>query len=326
MTDPNHNPAKRGEGLEVSHLRKSYGDLVAVDDLSFRVRPGEILGLIGPNGAGKSTCMMVIIGLLKPDAGTIKLNGQPYDASNREMRSHLGIVPQELAIYPELTARQNLRFFGSLYGLRGQRLDKQVDYVLDLTGLTRNADHTPSTFSGGMCRRLNFGIALLHEPRFVILDEPTVGIDPQSRTNLLDCIRQLSAKGVGVLYASHYMEEIEAVCHRVAIIDHGRLLQQGTLDELLDRSQAELSIRIGEIPSDVVAKLQSMATLQQDADGTTRVLVRENLSTQKQVRLTEMQSVMEVLGQADVPILGIETHEISLETLFLRLTGRKLRD
>jgi ABC-2 type transport system ATP-binding protein len=320
------NSTRTSAGLEVSHLRKCYGDLVAVDDLSFRVRPGEILGLIGPNGAGKSTCMMVIIGLLHADAGIISLNGEPFNARDPVMRSCLGIVPQELAIYPELTARQNLRFFGGLYGLKGRALLKQVDYVLELTGLTHNADNTPSTFSGGMCRRLNFGIALLHEPRFVILDEPTVGIDPQSRTNLLDCVRQLSAKGVGVLYASHYMEEIEAVCDRVAIIDHGRLLQEGTLDELLDRTQVELSIRVGEMPPDVLTRLKTLATLQRDGNGGNKIFVRENLESQKQVHLTHTLSVMEILAQANVPIRGIETHEMSLETLFLRLTGRKLRD
>src|SRR6185369_2071671 len=187
-------------GLDVSHLRKSYGDLTVVDDLSFHVHPGEIFGLIGPNGAGKSTTMLIIIGLLKADAGTVTFDGQRYNPRDAVMRSRLGIVPQELAIYPELTAVQNLRFFGKLQGLHGLRLQDRVDFVLDLTGLAPNADHTLSTYSGGMSRRLNFGIALLHEPSFVILDEPTVGIDPQSRSNLLDSVRELSRRGVGVLY------------------------------------------------------------------------------------------------------------------------------
>lgn len=315
-----------GQGLEVSHLRKSYGDVIAVDDISFSVNRGEILGLIGPNGAGKSTCMLIIIGLLKADAGTIKLDGRIYDPRNPAMRSLLGIVPQELAIYPELTASQNLRFFGGLYGLRGAQLEKRVEYVLELTGLIRNADHTPSTFSGGMSRRLNFGIALLHEPEFVILDEPTVGIDPQSRSNLLDCVRQLSAHGVGVLYASHYMEEIEAVCNRVAIIDYGRMLQAGTLDELLDRTRAELCVRVKEVPSDLATQLRSIAAVHADPDGSTRIVIQEKLESRNQVSSVQLRAVLDLLDQAKVSLVGIETSETSLETLFLRLTGRKLRD
>jgi len=324
-------PARRDppttfQGFEVSHLSKSYGTLLAVDDLSFQVKRGEILGLIGPNGAGKSTCMMIITGLLKSDAGTIKLDGQLYDPRNPEMRSLLGIVPQELAIYPELTAAQNLRFFGGLYGLRGQRLDDRVAYVLDLTGLTANADNTPATFSGGMSRRLNFGIALLHEPQFVILDEPTVGIDPQSRTNLLDCVRQLGAKGVGVLYASHYMEEIEAVCQRVTIIDQGRLLKEGTLDSLLDRTGTELSIHIASVPAGLTQNLSGHAVVTSEPDGTGRIVIHEKATSQQQVPQTGLRLVLDLLEQAKIPVLGIQTNEISLETLFLELTGRKLRD
>lgn len=313
-------------GLEVVHLRKHFGEVSAVDDLSFCVSRGEILGLIGPNGAGKSTCMMIIMGLLKADAGTIKLDGQLYDPRNPAMRSCLGIVPQELAIYPELTAAQNLRFFGGLYGLYGRQLDKRVEYVLDLTGLTHNADHTPTTFSGGMSRRLNFGIALLHEPDFVILDEPTVGIDPQSRSNLLDCVRQLSTHGVGVLYASHYMEEVEAICHRVAIIDYGRLLKEGTLDELLDRTRTELCVRSGPLPSELAARFADHATVQTNSDGSTRILIQEQSDSGKQVRSVQLRRVLDLLEVAGIPLLGIETNATSLETLFLQLTGRKLRD
>lgn len=313
-------------GLQVDHLRKRFGELTAVDDLSFSVKRGEILGLIGPNGAGKSTCMMIIMGLLKADGGTIRLDGKPYDPRNPAMRARLGIVPQELAIYPELTAAQNLRFFGGLYGLRGRRLDKRVEYVLDLTGLTPNADHTPTTFSGGMSRRLNFGVALLHEPDFVILDEPTVGIDPQSRSNLLDCVRQLSTRGVGVLYASHYMEEVEAICHRVAIIDYGRLLKVGTLDELLDRSRTDLCIRSGKVPSELAAKFGDNAVVHTDSDGSCRILIQEQSDPGKEVRSVQLRRVLELLEGANVPLLDIETNATCLETLFLQLTGRKLRD
>lgn len=319
-------PVSTFKGLEVSHLRKTYGELVAVDDLSFSVNRGEILGLIGPNGAGKSTCMMIIMGLLKPDAGTINLDGQLYDSRKPEMRSRLGIVPQELAIYPELTAAQNLRFFGGLYGLRGSKLEQRVDYVLELTGLTHNADHTPSTFSGGMSRRLNFGIALLHEPQFVILDEPTVGIDPQSRANLLDCVRKLSLNGVGVLYASHYMEEVEAICHRVAIIDYGRLLKTGPLDALLDRTRTELCVRVGDIPAAVTEKLNQFSAVSVDPDGCTRIVIHQTVDSPEQQGAAQLRAVLDILDDVGIPLNGVETNESSLETLFLQLTGRKLRD
>jgi ABC-2 type transport system ATP-binding protein len=220
--------------LEVSHLRKTFnGNVVAVDDLSFHVDDGEVFGLVGPNGAGKTTTMTMLAGLLKPDSGSIRIQGRPFDPGRYEHRAILGMAPQNLAIYPDLSAIENLRFFGGLYGLGGTRLQQRVRAVLELTGLTERADSLVKTFSGGMKRRLNFGVALLHQPRLVILDEPTVGVDPQSRSHLLDAVQRLSHDGVGVLYASHYMEEVEAICSRVGILDSGRLLECGTLPELL---------------------------------------------------------------------------------------------
>lgn len=313
-------------GLEVSHLKKHYGDVTVVDDLSFHVEPGEIFGLIGPNGAGKSTTMMMIIGLLQPDGGTISFDGVRFNPQNVDMRSRLGIVPQELAIYPELTTIQNLRFFGGLNGVRGNRLKERVDYVLDLIGLRQNADHTPSTFSGGMSRRLNFGIALIHEPRFVVLDEPTVGIDPQSRSSLLDAVRQLGRDGVGVLYASHYMDEVEAVCHRVAIMDRGKLLKVGTLDQLLDRSRIDLCVTVSELRPELRTELAAITEVLAEPDGTIRILVRETLDVQKQGNSAHLRRVLELLERTKTPLLGIKTQETSLETLFLSLTGRTLRD
>jgi ABC-2 type transport system ATP-binding protein len=319
-------PANSVKGLDVSHLRKSYGDLVAVDDLSFHVNPGEIFGLIGPNGAGKSTCMMMIVGLLSADSGAITFDGRPYDPRDPQMRAKLGIVPQELAVYPDLTAAQNLNFFGGLYGLHGARLKERVDYVLELTGLTRNADHTLDTFSGGMSRRLNFGIALLHEPQFVVLDEPTVGIDPQSRSNLLDSVKQLGKNGVGVVYASHYMEEVEAVCDRVAIVDRGRMLKQGTLDELLDRSGIELCVKVEAVSDELRTRLSEFADVRSDPDDGIRIMVREKRQDHSNVRPVRLRAVLDLLESASIPIQSVETLATSLETLFLRMTGRKLRD
>lgn len=318
--------SESARGLEVSHLRKTYDNLVAVDDLSFHVQPGEVLGLIGPNGAGKSTSMMMIVGLLKPDAGTIQFNGRRLDPHNAESRALIGIVPQELAIYPQLTAVQNLEFFGRLYGLQGRRLSERVDKVLRLTGLSSHASQTPMTFSGGMQRRLNFGVALVHQPQLVVLDEPTVGVDPQSRTNLLDGVRALRDSGCSVVYASHYMEEIEAICDRVAIVDHGRLLRQGTLGELLDHAYFDLCVTTGRLPPEVKSKLAATATLREAPDGTTCILTRESREAISGFWPTRLRSVFDLLQSANVPLLKIESLETSLETLFLRLTGRKLRD
>lgn len=313
-------------GLEVSHLRKSYGDTVVVHDLSFRVAQGEVFGLIGPNGAGKSTSMNMIIGLLKADGGSVSFDGQPYDHHNPEMRSWFGIVPQNLAIYPQLSAIQNLKFFGGLNGLRGRKLKERVDFVLNVTGLTANAHQDPSTFSGGMSRRLNFGIALLHEPKFVVLDEPTVGIDPQSRSNLLDSVRKLADHGVGVLYASHYMEEVEAVCSRVGIIDHGRLLKEGTLDELLDRTGRDLCLNVDTLPVEVAERVKDFAEIRKHDDGEQDLVIRDERDGKKNGSSANLRAVLDILDDASVTVTNIETHEISLETLFLSLTGRKLRD
>jgi ABC-2 type transport system ATP-binding protein len=313
-------------GLQVSGLTKTYGTQKVVDNLSFQVDEGEIFGLIGPNGAGKSTTMMMIMGLLKADSGTVSFDGQRYNAFDRKMRRQFGMVPQELAIYPELTAIQNLRFFGKMNGVTGRRLQDRVDYVLDLTGLTPNAEHTPSTFSGGMSRRLNFGIALLHEPRFVVLDEPTVGIDPQSRSNLLDCVRKLSSDGVGILYASHYMDEVEAICSRVAIIDRGQMLRQGTLDQLLDRSRMELRVTVGPLPSDLLSKLREVASVNCTSTGETNIQILGAPETQADGRPGPLRVVLEILEEAQIPLRAIESQITSLETLFLSLTGRTLRD
>ncbi len=312
--------------LEATHLKKNYDGVTAVDDLSFQVDEGEVYGLVGPNGAGKTTTMMMITGLLKPDAGEIYLEGKLFDPRDRQMRSKLGIVPQDIALYPDLTSVQNLRFFGRLYGLRGRRLEERVDYILQLTGLQENADHRSATFSGGMKRRLNFGIALLHEPKFVVLDEPTVGIDPQSRSHLLDGVRELSRQGVGVIYATHYMEEIEAVCQRVAIIDRGRLLRQGTLDELLDRGSGSVRIKVPRSTSRLTEDFRRIAEVVVEPDGGLTLFIKNGNLPSDLKRASSLRRVLDLLDDAGIPLAAIETQEPSLEMLFLQLTGRSLRD
>ncbi len=312
--------------LEASHLKKSYEDVLAVDDLSFRVNVGEVYGLIGPNGAGKSTTMMMIIGLLRPDDGTISLNGTQFDPRDRRMRANLGFVPQDVSLYPGLSAVQNLRFFGRLYGLRGQVLGDRIDQILELTGLRENANHKLGNFSGGMKRRLNLGVALLHQPTIVVLDEPTVGIDPQSRSHLLEGVRELSRQGVAVLYATHYMEEVEAVCQRVAIIDRGRLLREGSLDELLGRQRMNVRIKVEHVPDGLADQFRGLADVTADPDGGLALSIEESEARAQSTETKKLRRVLDLLDDAGIPLSAIETHEASLEKLFLEMTGRSLRD
>jgi ABC-2 type transport system ATP-binding protein len=312
--------------LEVVDLRKSYGDHVAVDGLSFHVDAGEVFGLLGPNGAGKSTTMMMLAGLRPADSGKVTIGGHSFDSGAHELKQILGIVPQDLAIYPDLTARENLEFFGRLYGIRGKILAERIDRILGQIGLTQNANSYGKTFSGGMKRRLNFGVALLHQPKLVILDEPTVGVDPQSRSHLLDCVRQLSRDGVGVIYASHYMEEVEAICQRVAIVDKGRLLTCGTLDELLSKSRADLHLRALGSQARLGPRLVGLGEVQSLVDGEVQIIVHRDRRDPTFAINDRLTLVLEILKQAGAELLAVETKEHNLEKLFLELTGRRLRD
>jgi len=244
--------------LEVDRIRKSFTGQVAVDDLSFSIRAGEVLGLLGPNGAGKTTTMSIIAGLLAPDEGQLRYRGETVTTASTALQSELGVVPQELAIYPDLTAGENLTFFGRLYRLRGVALEQRIKFALDRSGLTPHANRLARTFSGGMKRRLNFACGLLHEPQLLMLDEPTVGVDPQSRAHLLDCVRQLRDDGVTVLYASHYMEEVEDISDRIVIIDHGQLVASGTQEELLGKLPIDIRLRVTGDDSELADCLASL--------------------------------------------------------------------
>ena len=312
--------------LEVSHLHKTFGRTVAVDDVSLRIEAGEIFGLVGPNGAGKSTTMMIVAGLRQADNGAVTIEGRTINHRNPEVRMMLGVVPQDLAIYADLTARENLDFFGQIYGVHGSELDRRIDRVLGQIGLTAHAHEYVRTFSGGMKRRLNFGAALLHEPRLVVLDEPTVGVDPQSRQHILDCVRELAAKGVAIIYASHYMEEVEALCQRVAVIDHGRIIASGTLDELLDKTHADLYLRVAAPESGLKQKLVNLADVTALNGNESEVVIRRERKSSAQSTTGRMAQVLDVLAAAGFEVLSIETREHNLERLFLQLTGRKLRD
>ena len=311
--------------LDVNHLCKSFGSLKAVDDLSFTVEAGEAFGLLGPNGAGKSTTMMMICGLLQPDGGEVRLEGHPLDRRQPASRQRLGVVPQDLAIYPDLTARENLMFFSGLYQLAGDERLKKVDEALERVGLTGRANDLANTFSGGMKRRLNFAAAVMHDPVLLILDEPTVGVDPQSRAHLIDCIQDLQKKGTAIIYASHYMEEVQAVCSRAAIVDHGRLLACGEIPTLLQEIPFEIELRLGNATIPSTISLGEGATVEKEGDETVVRISTADVSTEAALN-HEVTAMLTALAKHSIGVRSIRTHEPNLERLFLRLTGHKLRD
>ena len=343
---PSHD---RGTSLaEVVHLRKNYGNHLAVKDVSFSLQRGEVLGLLGPNGAGKSTTMMMLAGLLTPTSGDVLLDGRKFDGRNHELRRMLGVVPQEYAIYQELNAIDNLLFFGKLYGLRGKSLKDRGDEVLEQIGLVESAKRPAGDYSGGMKRRLNFGVALMHKPSILILDEPTVGVDPQSRSHLLDCVRRQASEGVGIIYASHYMEEIQSICHRVAIVDHGEVLVDDTIPNLIGGSASDLYLYVDRTTG-ISETLGNLAIVGIGSDGEPAVIVPGDVPTTGKYadvaslryglgslapelpRMSpelswRLQTVLFKLGNLGIEVKRIETQQSNLERLFLQLTGKRLRD
>jgi ABC-2 type transport system ATP-binding protein len=308
--------------LVVESLVRRFGDLVAVDDVSFRIAPGETYGLLGPNGAGKTTTISMVAGLIAADAGTVSVAGMPMTPRTTEPRRHVGLVPQELAIYPDLSARENLRFFGRLQGLRGAELDRRAEEVLDLIGLTDRARDRTKEYSGGMKRRLNIGIGLLHKPTLLILDEPTVGVDPQSRNAILESVEALSVEGMAVLYTTHYMEEAERLCDRIGIIDSGRLQAEGTRQELIRLTGGVDTIKLGG-----TGDLAGAAGELRLVPGVERVDTDRRSAT-----LTVKDApalVAQVVGTATsygVTLTAVEILQPDLESVFLHLTGKGLRD
>lgn len=306
--------------LEASGLVKRFGDLVAVDGVSFSIGEGETFGLLGPNGAGKTTSISMVVGLLERDEGTVVVGGEAISTRSTRGKDDIGLVPQDLAIYPVLTARENLRFFGRLYGMETSRLARRIDEVLEVIGLEDRADNQTKEFSGGMKRRLNIGIGLLHQPRLLILDEPTVGVDPQSRNSILEAVEQLSAEGMAVLYTTHYMEEAERLCDRVAIIDEGRIKAEGTRRELVSLVGQKDRISISGEVSGAGEALEAMPGVG-DVSGSDHRL--DVLVDDAGAILPELLAKVSATGAA---ITGVEVVEPNLEAVFLHLTGKALRD
>ena len=302
--------------LEVADVRKRYGKTVALDGVSFAVDEGEMFGLLGPNGAGKTTLISTMAGLTDADGGEVRLFGKPFSRADVASRRLIGIGTQDLSIYPDLTARENLRFFGKLYGLRGRDLDTRAAEVLAAVGLTDRANDRAGTFSGGMKRRLNLAVAVVHGPKLLFLDEPTTGVDPQSRNNIFQQVKALNAAGMTVIYTSHYMEEVQKLCRRIAILEGGKLLACDTLPALLRRLDATVRITAsGPLPP--LAELPGVKQLKPHGGGVE--LVVEDLPA-------ALARIATACAAAGVELTALSTREPTLERVFLHLTGRELRD
>ena len=308
--------------LTVRGLRKRFGAQVAVDDVSFHVRRGECFGLLGPNGAGKTTTLSMVASLLRPDSGTITVDGIDATSDPLRVRRLLGLVPQELALYEELTAAENLAFFGGLYGLRGAALSLRVAAALEVARLADRAADRVKTFSGGMKRRLNFAVGIVHEPRVILLDEPTVGVDPQSRNHLFDMAAELKKRGVTIVYTTHYMEEAERLCDRVGIVDRGRTVAVGTREELVRSLGAEDEAELRFAPGD-------LADESRWREAFLPLVVRRRGDDALAVSVRGIEGVKDVLAAAErarLPAKSVTLRKPDLETVFLALTGRALRD
>jgi ABC-2 type transport system ATP-binding protein len=307
--------------LVTQDLRKSYGEIEAVKGISLQVARGEVFGLLGPNGAGKTTAISMLTGLLEPSGGEIRVDGLDLESHTKEVKAKMGLVPQELALYPTLSARQNLMFFGRVYGLKGKDLSQRVAEVLEMIGLTERADEAIEKYSGGMKRRVNIGAGLLHKPDLLFLDEPTVGVDPQSRNAIFESVEALNGAGMSVIYTTHYMEEAQRLCHRVAIMDEGEMIALDTPTALI-RSLGGGVVVIGleegaaEAIVDRVAELPGVRAAAH-ADGQLKVETE---------RLQQaLMGTLDITNQLDLRVTSLEIWEPNLESVFLNLTGKKLR-
>ncbi|NTV90302.1 MAG: ABC transporter ATP-binding protein [Clostridiales bacterium] len=309
--------------LKLEGITRKFGDVLAVDNVSLDLEEGEIFGLLGPNGAGKSTVINLVTGLLALDKGGISVTGRDIRKNSMEVKRNIGIVPQDIAIYEDLTSIENVKFFASLYGLRGKELQEAAEEALEFTGLADKAKNYPSQFSGGMKRRLNIACAIAHKPKLIIMDEPTVGIDPQSRNHILQSVKKLNELGSTIIYTSHYMEEVEEICTRIAIMDHGKIIALGSKDDLkaliTDTNIVQITATdsVSAVREDEIKGIPGVLNMEIDENTVKISSARE---------VTNLDSIILYFTSRKISIKSVESMVPDLETVFLSLTGRRLRD
>ncbi len=308
--------------LEINNLTKKFGDFIAVDHMSLNIKEGEIFGFLGSNGAGKSTTINMIAGLLQSNDGDIDILGKNIRKHKKFAKMNIGMVPQDLAIYEDLTAYENVKFFAGLYGLRGQELKDRVEEALEFVGLSDKHKSYPKNFSGGMKRRLNIACAIAHRPSIIIMDEPTVGIDPQSRNYILTSVKKLNEMGCTIIYTTHYMEEVEEICTKIAIVDHGKVIAEGTKEQLksiiTDTKDVWIEVKSAEnLPLEDLKKIHGVNTVQVEEN-----MIKVNSDT----GINNLNSIIGCLISNGYEIRSLDEQEPNLETVFLTLTGRNLRD
>ena len=307
--------------LQIDHLSKSFDTIKAVDDISFEVTEGEIFGFLGPNGAGKTTTISIIAGLLKPDSGKIYINSLDLDGDLKKIKRLMGVVPQEMAFYEELTAKENLLFWGKLYGVRKKELDERVQYYLEKTGLLGRENDALKKYSGGMKRRINLIIGLIHEPRLLLLDEPTIGIDVQTKLNIYEIIKEASSNGTTILYTTHNLQEAEELCHRIAILDLGKILALGTLDELIQIvGEKDIVIISGKFNIDMARTIIS------EFQQATVLSIEEGKLVLSLEASRNISTLLEEFFKKGITIDDVSIKQPNLESVFLKLTGKELRE
>ena len=305
--------------IKVTHLSKSYAHIKAVDNVSFEIAKGEVFGLLGPNGAGKSTILNIISTLLPGDEGTVVINKTTLNGNVNAAKQHIGMVPQEISLYEELSAFDNLWFWGNMYQIPHEELRQRIESTLKLIGLSDKKKQLIKTYSGGMKRRINIAAALLHKPPILLMDEPTVGIDPQSRNRIFEVIETLNDQGITIVYTTHYMEEVERLCDRIAIIDNGKIIARGTLQELKEQvpSRENIQLEFEWLSHDQIAALKTKLPYPITHNG--NVLTIE-ASTK------DLPPVISACNTLQLPLKDIQLQKVNLETIFLHLTGKQLRD